>query len=286
MRVRGIVKIVLTLVISFALMSWSVGVEVATVAISLISLYAWLGEYIAILKAGVISEKELDIYEKNKLYRIKEHVIKCVKINTGEDVSYFKLHIIPSDDVNGMAFGISHISLTQGAVDSCDEMTLCAILCHEVSHILCLDSVFNRIIFGDITFVIFELMVVSYVSIVFIWIVFIILILCGICRGFISVFITSSLSKGVKSLFELIQYGALFTYQVTIAAVSRQFEYRADGYAVDLGFGTQLTYFLNRFASSQDGRRKSLSEILYASHPATHLRIQKINQRQIVKKNK
>ena len=65
MRVRGIVKIVLTLVISFALMSWSVGVEVATVAISLISLYAWLGEYIAILKAGVISEKELDIYEKN-----------------------------------------------------------------------------------------------------------------------------------------------------------------------------------------------------------------------------
>lgn len=281
MRLRGIIKVITTLALSFVIMAIVTGVKMATVSITLIALYAWLGEYIALWRVEAIPEDKLDAYEKSKLQRIKETVAKRIKNKYGEDISNIRLHIMPSDDANGMAYGFYNVSITRGALEACDELTLCGILSHEASHILCLDSVFNRIIFGDITAVILGLMFVSFASVVAIWIVFFVLALCGICRGFLSVFITSTLSKGVKAFFEVIQHCSLVIYQITIAAVSRQFEYRADQLAVDLGFGVQLSYFLSRFADHQDGRMRSLSEILYASHPATHLRIEKIKQKQI-----
>lgn len=281
MRIQGIIKVVSALVLSFLLLVAVTGIEIATIVISIIAMYAWLGEYTALWRVGAIPEEKLDIFEKNKLQRIKEVVSKRLSSKSGENISKIKLHVVPSDDVNGMAYGFNNVSITRGALNSCDELTLCAILSHETSHILFLDSVFNRIIFGDITAVILGLMFVSFASVAMIWIVFFILALFGVCRGFISVFITSSLSKGIKALLELIQHFVLAIYQIAIGAVSRMFEYRADQMAVDLGFGVQLVYFLSRFVSSQDGRIRSLREILYASHPATHLRIEKIKQKQI-----
>lgn len=281
MRIQGIIKMITALILSSLVMTVFIGGEISAIAIILIVLYAWLGEYTGLIRVGAISEDKLEVYERNKLQRIKEEVTKRAKNKLGEDMPDIRLHVIPSDEVNGMAYGFSNIAITRGALGSCDELTLCALVSHEVSHILCLDSVFNRIIFGDITVIILGLMFASFASVAVVWIIFIVLVLCGICRGFISILITSSLSKGVKALFEIIQHGALFIYQISIAAISRKFEYRADQLAVDLGFGTQLAYFLNRFASSQDGRVKSLSEILYASHPATHLRIERIKQKQI-----
>ena len=281
MRLKGIIKVITTLVLSFLIMAVVVGVENASVSITLIALYAWLGEYIALWRVGAIPEDKLDAYEKSKLQRIKETVGQRIKNKYGEDISNIHLYIVPSVDANGMAYGFNNVSITRGALESCDELTLCGILSHEASHILCLDSVFNRIIFGDITAVILCLMVVSFASVAAIWLVFFILALCGICRSFLSIFITSTLSKGVKAFFEVIQRCSLVIYQIAISAVSRQFEYRADQLAVDLGFGVQLSYFLSRFADHQDGRIRSLSEILYASHPATHLRIEKIKQKQI-----
>lgn len=256
MRIQGIIKVVSALVLSFLLLVAVTGIEIATIVISIIAMYAWLGEYTALWRTGAIPEEKLDIFEKHKLQRIKEAVSKRLNSKCGEDISNIKLHVVPSDDVNGMAYGFHNISITRGALDSCDELTLCAIVSHEASHVLFLDSVFNRIIFGDITAAILGLMFISFASVAMIWIIFLILAMFGICRGFISVFITSSLSKGIKALFEIMQHCVLVIYQIAIGSVSRMFEYRADQMAVDLEFGVQLIYFLSRFASSQDGRIK------------------------------
>lgn len=281
MRWRGLIKVTSILSIGAIVIAMLLGIEWAVIVTSLIALYAYLGEFTALWRAGAIPEDALDVYEKNKLERIKNLVVQRVKDVTSEDVSNIRLYIVPSDDINAMAYGTKSISFTKGAIESCDEMTLCALLGHEVSHIIFWDAILNRIVFGYITFIILSLMLISFVSISLIWIVFVILALCGICRGFISVYLTSGLSRGLKALFEIIQHGALFVYQAIMAAVSRSFEYRADQLPVDIGLGNQLAYFLNRFATSQRYQIKSLSEILYASHPAAYSRVQKINERQL-----
>lgn len=281
MKWHGLIRVTAALFAGTVVIMVFLGVEWAVIVSALIALYAYAGEYTALWRAGAISEEALDVYEKNKLDRIKKMVVQRVKDVTGEDVSKIKLYIIPSDDINAMAYGTKSISFTRGAIESCDEMTLCALLGHEISHTIFWDAIFNRIIFGDITIVIVGLMLISFVSISLVWIVFVILALCGICRGFISVYLTSGLSKGVKALFEIIQYGVLFVYQAIMAAVSRSFEYRADQLPVDIGLGNQLAYFLNRFATVQGNQMRSLSEILYATHPAAYLRVQKINERQL-----
>lgn len=281
MRWRGLFKVAAALCISAVVIVMLIGIEWAVIVTTLIALYAYLGEFTALLRAGAIPEDALDVYEKNKLNRIKKMVVQRVKAVNGEDVSNIKLYIVPSDDINAMAYGTKSISFTRGAIEACDEMTLCALLGHEVSHIIFWDAILSRIIFGEITFIILGLMLISFISISLIWIVFVILVLCGICRGVISAYLTSGLSKGVKALFEIIQYGVLFAYQAIMAAVSRSFEYRADRLPVDMGLGNQLAYFLNRFATAQGYQMRSLSEILYASHPPAYLRIQKINERQL-----
>ena len=278
MRLQGIIKIVVTLIVSFFMIAIVAGGEIATIAMVLILLYAWLGEYLSLLCDGAISSKNLNDYEREKLERIKKVVAKEVKKVSGEDISNLKLHIVPSNQINAIAYGFDNVSFTRNALASCDEMTLCSILGHEVSHILSLDAVFNRIIFGDITLVIIVLMLMSSITVIGIWLILIILFCIGICRSAISVVITSGLSNITKTLFEAAQHGVLFVYQVVMGFVSRSAEYRADQYSVELGYGTQLEYFLDRFVDDGEYRKKSLREILYAPHPATYNRIQKIRQ--------
>lgn len=100
MRLRGIIKVITTLALSFVIMAIVTGVKMATVSITLIALYAWLGEYIALWRVEAIPEDKLDAYEKSKLQRIKETVAKRIKNKYGEDISNIRLHIMPSDDAN------------------------------------------------------------------------------------------------------------------------------------------------------------------------------------------
>ena len=65
---------------------------------------------------------------------------------------------------------------------------------------------------------------------------------------------------------------------MVMGIVSRGNEFRADRYACSLGYGTQLKYFLSRFMDGQDGRTRTIRDILYASHPDTYKRMEKIEQ--------
>ena len=91
-------------------------------------------------------------------------------------------------------------------------------------------------------------------------------------------FLFQGISKLVKGCFTLMQRVVLFVYQAVMACVSRQCEYRADRYSCELGYASQLSYFLQRFVEGQETGHRSLQEVIYASHPATHKRIQRIEQ--------
>ncbi len=277
MRAKGIIKIILVLLFDFVLFYSIFGSIGAIVGVGIILFGAWIGEYIALIKDNAIALKNSREYERMKLMYSIEMLTENIKEKSAININKLKVHIIPTDQMNAYAYGFQNIGITRGILNACDELTINAVLSHEISHILCLDAVFSRIIFMNITLLIVSLIVLSFMTTSFIWILFFILCLIGICGGVLSVFFFSSFSKLVKGYFNLIQRIILFFYQTIMGLVSRKCEYRADSYAVTLGYALELNYFLSRFVEEQDGRQRTLSDILYATHPATYKRIQRIS---------
>lgn len=278
MRLCGVIKITVLLLLDFMLSYSVLGVGTAAILTAGLALCAWLGEYIALLKDGAINLKELNDHERSCLMRAHECLAEDVKRVSGFDIAGLKLHVIPSDNMNAYAYGFHHVAVTRSVLNSCDGTTLCAILGHELSHILRMDAVFHRLIFANITLVIVGLMVGSFISVSFLWILFVLLCAFGICGGFFSMVAFHGISKLMKGTFHALQHLVLFLYQTVMGLVSRGCEFRADAYSCQLGYGPQLTYFLTRFVEGRESRQNSLNEILYASHPATYKRVLRIQQ--------
>lgn len=278
MKVRGMVKIAVALIVDFAILFYLVGNRTAAVVTAGIALYAWLGEYIALLKDGTISMKHLNEYEKVRLLRAKECLTGDVRRISGINISGIKLHIVPSEEINAYAYGFNNVAISRAALNACDDMTLNAVLGHEISHIICVDAVFHRIIFASVTVGILGLTLMSFVSVSIVWMIFLALCIFGVCGGVFSMLFFQGLSRFIKEIFIVLQHIVLFVYQTVMGIVSRSCEFRADKYAVELGYGPQLSYFLTRFIEGQEYRQKTLSEILYSSHPATCKRVQRIEQ--------
>lgn len=281
MRVKGIIKITLAIIVDFALVYGLFGIEAAGLVCGGIMLYAWLGEYTALMKDSAVKISSLNDYERMKLTRSFNTLVGDVQEKSAVDISGVKLHLIPSDQINAYAYGFHNIAVTRGALSVCDELTLNAVLSHEVSHILCMDAVFHRIVFANITLVIVGLIISSFAATSFMWIIFWVLCLFGICKGCVSIFLFSGISKMIKGMFELMQRFVLFAYQAIMGVVSRNSEFRADRYACSLGYGSQLNYFLSRFMEGQDSRKRTLRDILYAAHPDTYKRIERIEQENV-----
>lgn len=277
-RIVGVTKLIGILLVDFFLAYYILGVKVALLNTVGIMLYGWLGEYIGLLKDGAIRLDYLNDYERVKLLRVHNCLIDDVKRVSGSDISRLKLHIIPSDDINACAYGFNNVGITRATLNCCDETILCSVLGHEISHILNMDAVVNRLIFANVTLVIVGLIMASFITVSFMWIVFIILCAFGICGGLFSMFIFHGTKKLVKGTFTVLQHVVLFIYKVVIGIASRSCEFRADKYSCELGYGPQLSYFLNRFVGGQESTQRSLTEILYNSHPATYKRVFRIEQ--------
>lgn len=278
MRTYGTVKIILAVIFDFALLYWLFGIEIAMIILAGIILYAWLGEYLALLRDGAISLKKLNDYEKTRLIQARECLIEDVRKVSKTDISKLKLHIIPSEDINAYAYGFKNVAITRAALNSCDDITLCSVLAHELSHIIYMDAVFNRIIFANVTLLMIGLTLCSFVSMSMVWIVFLILCLFGACGGIFSVIVFRGCLKLVKGIFGFVQRILVFVYQTVMGIVSRGSEFKADKYSCQLGYGPQLGYFLTRFFAGQESRAITLNEILYASHPNIQKRVMRIEQ--------
>lgn len=278
MKLMGYLKIAVFLLVFFALSHSILGLEAAAFLTLGITLYAWLGEYLSLLKDGAIRMDHLRDYERSRISCALENLTADVQRVSGVDISKLRMHVIPSDNINACAYGFRNIGVTRAMLSNCDDATLCAVLAHEVSHTACMDAVFYRLVFASVTILIASLICLSAASTSVIWILFAVLCTLGLCGGLFSMFLFQGFSQLVKGYFTLMQHVVLFVYQAVMACVSRQCEYRADRYSCELGYGPQLSYFLQRFVENQETSPKSLQEVIYASHPATHKRIQRIEQ--------
>lgn len=279
MRLRGIIKLLLILAADFGLAYHTLGEEAAIALTAGVAVYAWLGEYLALLKHGAIGPRHLREYEKNRLDGIMESLNEDVRQRFHRNISRLKVSVIPSDEINAYAYGWRNMAVTRALLNNCDDATVCAVLGHEVSHILSLDAVASRMVFASMTVVLAGLIVTSFVSVSFIWIIFAMLCALRICGGLFSMFLFRGFSSLIKGAFTLTQHGVVIVYQTVMGLVSRSCEYRADRCSCQLGYGSQLSYFLSRFVEGQQAGTRSLSDLLYASHPAPHKRIFRIEQR-------
>lgn len=277
MKAKGIIKVICLLAADFALFSYLFGEKVAVVTTGVIALYAWLGEYFALLRDGAVSEKKLNEYDRAKLDRARTILMSEAGRNGGNKLPAFRLHVVPSEEANAFAYGIGNISVTKGTLQ-CDDMTLASALAHETSHIANLDAVTSRLLFANITAAVLGISIFSFIASASIWIIFGILALIGVCGGLFSLLVVNAVSKASKGLFRAAQHIVLFIYQAIIGTVNKLTEYRCDRFAARVGLGQNLAYFLSTYVQDQNSRQQSLREILYDSHPATYKRVLKLEE--------
>ena len=141
MRILGLAKIIGILLTDFLIAYNTMGTEAALLITGGVELFAWLGEYLALLKEGAIRIDCLNGYEKSKLIIAHNCLKDDVKRVSGADVSRLRIHLIPSDEINAYAYGFNNVAITRGALNCCDETTLCSVLRHEISHIVNMDAV-------------------------------------------------------------------------------------------------------------------------------------------------
>ena len=278
MKISGFLKVLAVLGLDFAVICDLFGVEIAVAVIAGIMIYTWIGEYIGLWKDRSIPLDGLGDYDRSKLSGAKAQLAEDVQRTSGLDISNLKLHVIPSDEINAFAYGVRNIAVTRGTLRCCDNATLCAVLAHEVSHVFHKDALFSRVVFASITLVLLGLIGLSAASVSTLWILFALLCLFGVCRGFFSVYLFRGIGGLIKGWFSFLQYGLLFVYRTVMAFIKRRCEYRADQYSCQLGYGPQLSYFLTRFVEGGETRQKSITDLLYATHPATYKRVLRIEE--------
>lgn len=278
MRVKGMTKIAIVLLADVILLQYVLGLKLAVIVTFCILLYGWLGEYIILLKDGAIGVEKLNEYEKQKIENAHICLTNDVKRVSGMDISRLKIHLIPSDNINAYAYGYNNIAITRAALNNCDDLTLCSVLGHEVSHILNLDAIFSRVIFANVTCIMVGITISSLITVSAMWIIFLVLCLIGVCGGFFSMFLFHGMKKFIQGFFSLLQRILVFVYQTIMGFISRSCEFRSDKYSCELGYGSQLSYFLSRFIEDRSIGQRTIEDILYDSHPATYKRIQRIEQ--------
>lgn len=274
-RIRAIVIICVILGSDFYACNSAMGTRAAVIFTGIILLYSfWLGEFIALRNAAAIPIKRIkDNWERKRL----ESGFEQLKEEVGSTIKYYtkcKLYLIPDDSINAYAFGGRIIGITRGALNCLDESTMRAVLAHEISHVICLDSVINRLLFAHVLVVMSALILTHFAVMAVVCLVVLVLCLLGMRFNLFTFFLTKGVFSILQRAKSLIQHMALSILQMILSLVSRRCEYRADLFSCKLGYGYQLVYFLERFTNIN--HKRTLAEVLYESHPSSKKRIERI----------
>lgn len=232
-------------------------------AVSLFIVFSPLGEKLMrflnrVRKLETKKEKEylLPIFEEVYF----ETLVKNPKLPRLE------LCIIDSMTVNACAIGKHTIAVTKGAMSTFSEDELKAILAHEIAHILNYDtiaSIYTMIGNGIFTAFIliskFFMMLFDVIQTVF------------DKSGIIRILIIIN-----RAMFQAIIFVFMFLMQIAISINSRRNEYRADKFAYDLGYDTDMIEALYLLEEISLGDNASIIEKLTASHPRITARIERL----------
>lgn len=275
-RLFGILKLMVIFAFDFiALYTLTDDVTIATVIIGVIALYVWLGGYISLLKEGAVSSEKLPLHEKIRLDAARRQLAEDVKDVSQTNIARIKIYLLPdNNDMNATAYGANCVSVTRGTFNNADPVTLVAILCHEVSHILHYDAECNRAVFASVTLLLAAFSIMSATVLIVIFLLFLIL---NCFRSWLGVLAFKGTAKITGGFFSLLQRGIVAIYRSILGLVSRHAEYRCDRYSCSLGYGIQLAHFLSIAAPSSQ-RQWTLTEALYRSHPPTERRIARLEE--------
>lgn len=273
-RIKAIVTICVILGIDFYACNSAVGTKAAAIFTGIVLLYSfWLGEFIALRSAAAIPiEKIKDNWERKRLEsgfeQLKKEAGSAIKCDTK-----CKLYLIPDDSVNAYAFGRT-IGITRGALNCLDGSTMSAVLAHEISHVICLDSVINRLLFAHVLVIMSALVLTHFAVMAVVCLAVLVLCLLGMRFNLFTFFLTRGAFSILQKAESLIQHLVLSILKVIMSLISRGCEYRADLFSCKLGYGYQLVYFLERFTNIN--HKRTLAEVLYDSHPSSKRRIERI----------
>ena len=276
MKLMGTVKVSLVIALDlFALLVLFKDPFVAAGIAAVISLYSWLGGYLSLFREGAVRYDKLPSWERQRLEGAKNQLVDDVKNKSGINIKRLKLYLIPGDDdLQATAYGANCVSVSRGTLNNADPISLNGVLAHECSHILNFDPECSRAVFASVTIVMVALSMMSFAMMAIIFFVFLALNCFKSWLGLLAFRGTTRLSGG---LFGLIQRAIVMIYQTTLSMISRSAEYRCDAYSASLGYGLQLAHFLE-LAAPESGRRLTLTEALYRSHPPTKKRVYRLEE--------
>lgn len=172
--------------------------------------------------------------------------------------------IIDTMAVNAMALGKRTIAVTKGAMQTFTEDELKAIMAHEIAHIAYLDTLSNLyMVIGNGIFTVIVIIVKF------------------------AMFMIENIEKSISqkrsifsSIIDFIKFGLhisilIFSFgmQIIYTANSRKNEFRADKFAYDLGYDTDMIEALYLLEKISLGDNSTIIQKMIATHPRITLRI-------------
>ena len=208
--------------------------------------------------------------EINRIEPILRRVIEKVnqQFNTSYSYQDFKIRMTDSKIANAFALGYNTITISDGCLKYFDDRQLTAILAHEVAHLYYRDSVRSiALIFS------------SFATKIIMWCYAVVVVLqaifANIARGFRNGALLGLISfLPLLMLLPVVVFNWLGTkvFYFLNMALSRKGEYRADAFAVCLGYKTELIEALE-ILSDLSADDNSFMGKMMATHPAIKLRI-------------
>ncbi|MGN1060713.1 MAG: M48 family metalloprotease [Candidatus Coproplasma sp.] len=190
--------------------------------------------------------------------------VKNTAIQCGHKISdKLKLYYTPTNDLNAFALGHRTVVITHATM-CINPDYIKGVLAHEMGHIVNADSDLKLGINVSNGILTIFLTVVSFIS------NFIIGALTGAQNGFMNV-----IGLILNFLFNILIIGLFNVWNyigvLCVNCTSRKSEYKADGFAKELGYGEQLTAFL--YALDGNAPKTSIFNLMYQTHPDTPDRI-------------
>lgn len=207
------------------------------------------------------------VSERNRLEPLLERVLQ--QGPPGEKPGLF----IHGDTFpNAMAIGRRTVAVTEGLLHHADDEEVMGVLAHELAHLrngdtkvllsACILNTLGHYATVAITFILAAISVVAEIV--------------GQLRGlgFLAALPIIALVWFFRAVTWLIQKAM----DLSFLAIGRQQEFAADAYAARLGFGPGLKRFLGRIQHHEGGSVQGLMGRMFASHPDTSRRMERLEQ--------
>lgn len=231
-------------------------------SISLVIALSPVGEWILRFQTKCKKIKNQQILER--LQPLFDEVYARAKEKDPTISDKVKLFISTEDCPNAFATGRRTICVTEGLLALSDE-DIKAVLAHEFGHLSHKDTdIILAVSVGN-------MIVTAIVSVINFFTLFFVLVVGGMCSKNKNVY--NALYKIVNFLFYIIMY--LWTKLGFLLCLysNRKGEYKADAFAVDLGYGEELSHALVTIDNGDFPKSLGLWASLSSTHPQTADRI-------------